>query len=153
MQKIGGDRLEIKKTLSPLIMSEERRLLKILYFCSLFLILVYVVSLIRAIAFPESFHQMRLPISSGDGTLYSFLLSINTHLLVFLLMVSAVLLGYSKPPNGWSILWAGPCVDSFFTWLSMMDGIFRIFIYVVSLSCSLYAFLVFRKYLKKPVEN
>jgi hypothetical protein len=136
-----------------LMSAEEIRLLKIGYFMSLFFILLYLIFFIRAIVFPESFNQITLPIPSNDETIRSLLLSINTHLLVFLLTAYVVLRSiYSKPSKGWeaeSILWTGPCVALFFDWLSMMDGVFRIFIYMVSLCCSLYAFLIFRRYLKE----
>ena len=136
-----------------LMITEEMRLLKIGYFVSLFFILLYLVFLIRAIVFPESFTQAKPIISPMDGTILSFLLSVNTDLLVFLLTAYVVLRSiYSKPRKGWeaeSILWTGPCVALFFDWLSMMDGVFRIFIYMISFGCSLYAFLIFRRCLKE----
>ena len=132
------------------------------YFGSIAFIILAMVLLIRAVMFPESLSTPTLPISTTDGTIDSLILSIDTKLLAFLLSVSMGLttIGISKAykqprevQKGWGILFSGAGVVSFFSWLSMMDGIFRIFIYIVFLCCSLYALFAFRRYLKETAST
>ena len=139
------------------VMEQARREIRLGYFSSLFFILIAVVSLFRAMVWPKSFNQEPLPISLTDGTFVSLLLSINTDLLVFFLAVLFLSMSiFAKPADGWegwSVLWTGPVVVCFFSWLSVMDGILRILVYVTFLCCSLYAFLTFRSHLKGPVSR
>lgn len=152
------DSWDIKKTshdyLDLVVMEEPRTSIRRAgYFASFAFIFLAVVSLIRAVMFPGSFTTPTLPISTTDGTIHSLILSIDTTLLAFLVSVLfGLTMTYKQPrevQKGWGSLSAGAGVVSFFTWLSMMDGIFRIFIYIVFLCCSLYAFFAFRRYLKK----
>ncbi len=147
-----------EKTYSIGLMEQSRLFVKLGCSISLFLVFGGAIWVIRAMFF-ESFNQVPLSITFRHGTVHSF---INIDLFIFLLGVSMTLtvMGIGNPKinkepwevrTGWGIMFGGTTMVSFFHWLFMIDGIFEIFIYTVSLCCSLYAFFIFRKHLKNTV--
>lgn len=121
------------------------------YFFSIIFSLQSVYSIIKAIAFPERFTQP-IPSTSIDNPITSFFLAFDTDLVIFLLAIGiALMMIYTQPREvwkAWVALFAGPGVVSFFDWLSLVEGVLGIIIYLAGLCCSLYAFLAFRRFLK-----
>jgi hypothetical protein len=112
-----------------------------------------VVSVVRAIAFPESFRLYLSQVSPQGGGLRSFILAIDTDPIVFLLLAGGVLYFiYFHPRDewtAWGALFGSAAVVVLLDWLSIMDGIVRIIVYMIFVGCNLYAFAAFRRCLKR----
>jgi|SRR3989344_3375655 len=119
-------------------MQQARSPTKIGYFVSLAFILQGGLSLVRVVVFPESFGPDTPHVSS---------------LIAALLLVAAVLFMMHTQPRdvwkAWSASFGSAAIVSFLGWLSIMDGLFEVVVYMIFLGCNLYAFFEFRRCLKR----
>lgn len=135
-------------------MQQLRSLTKVGLFASLIFILQGVVSLVRAVVFPESFSRYAPHVSSQDGGLRSFILSIDTGLIVSLVLVVLVLSIIATQPRdvwkAWGASFGSAAMVSVFDWFSIMEGSVRIVVFMIFVGCNLYALFEFRRCLKLP---
>jgi hypothetical protein len=134
------------------MMQQSRSLTKIGFVASLIFIVQGVVSLVRAVVFPESFSRYAPHVSSQGGGLRSFILSLDTGLVISLLLVVLVLSMISTQPRNewkaWGASFGSAAIVSLFNWFSIMEGNFRIIVFPGFVGCNLYAFWEFRCCLK-----
>ena len=110
-------------------------------------------SVVRAIAFPESFSQYSSQVSPQGGGFRSFILAFDTGPIVFLLLVVLVLCMIDTQPRdewtAWGASFGSAAMVSLFDWFSIMEGIFRIIVFMSFVGCNLYAVAAFRRCLKR----
>ena len=116
------------------VMQQSRSMTRVGYFVSCLFILQGVVSVVRAIAFPESFSQYSSQVLPQGGGFRSFILAFDTGPIVFLLLVVLVLCMIDTQPRdewtAWGASFGSAAMVSLFDWFSIMEGIFRIIVFM-----------------------
>jgi hypothetical protein len=147
--------LKKERSFSMGLTEQSQSIIRMGYWGSICFGLVDVISFLRFIFFPETFnHPIPPPFVSRDwimGFLPTLALVVCMGLFAMGIGISeAYYKGLSRDiRRGWVFMLGGPALSLFVGLFSTMDGILGIFTYMISFGCSLYAFLIFRRYLKE----